>query len=159
MEKTLEEKLAMCEKQEAELQFKHFSNEDALKLGLMLVEEAKKRKAPVAIDIMVNGYQLFRYAFAGTNIHNDMWINRKRNTVKTVHMSSLHTGYVLEKQGETIGEDWYLDPNDYAFLGGGFPLAIKGTGVVGSICVSGLPHEQDHQMIVDVLTQYLKEEA
>jgi len=45
----------------------------------------------------------------------------------------------------------------YACCGGGFPLTVKNTGVIGTICVSGLPHTQDHQVIVDTLREYLKE--
>ncbi len=147
------------ENEEKQLQFDHFSNEDALELGLMLVNYAKVKKYVIAIDITVNGYQIFRYGFSGTNIHNDMWLRRKIKTVNTVHKSTLHVGELLKLSGEEIGIDWHLDPENYAFHGGGFPINVIGTGVVGSICVSGRPHEEDHQIIIDVLHKYLKKEV
>lgn len=148
--------LKLYEKQEQMLVFKHFSNKDALDVGLLLIEEAQNREASIAIDITINGYQVFRYGFDCTNLHNDKWLRRKINTVNTVHKSSLHVGQILEEAGECIDKDWYLKADDYAYLGGGFPVHLVGTGVIGSICVSGLPHEQDHQIIIDVLKKYLK---
>jgi uncharacterized protein (UPF0303 family) len=51
-------------------------------------------------------------------------------------------------------EDMLLDPADYAWGGGGYPVRVKNTGLVGSICVSGLKGEEDHQIIVDALRAY-----
>jgi len=146
-------------KQEELLRFEHFSNEDALEVGMLLIEEAKKRNVPVAIDIIVNGYKVFRYGFQGTNPHNDMWLRRKMNTVNTVHKSSLQVFTILEQTGGNLEEDWFLDPMEYACMGGGFPIYIKGTGIIGCIGVSGLPHFEDHQVIVDALCRHLKVKA
>ncbi len=147
--------LDLYERQEKTLRFKQFSNKDALDVALLLVEHAKKRNASVAIDITINGYQVFRYGFDGTNLHNTMWLKRKINTVNTIHKSSLHVGEILKTTNEDLYHDWYLDKESYTFLGGGFPVHIIGSGVVGSICVSGMPHLEDHQIIIDVLEQYL----
>jgi uncharacterized protein (UPF0303 family) len=40
---------------------------------------------------------------------------------------------------------------DYASHGGSFPLAVLGTGVVGSVTVSGLPQRDDHELVVEAL--------
>ena len=59
----------------------------------------------------------------------------------------------LEDAGETFA-DRKLDPNEYA-AGGGFPIRLRGTGVIGSICVSGYPdHVDDHQLIINTLEEY-----
>jgi uncharacterized protein (UPF0303 family) len=143
-------------KQEELLRFEHFSNEDALEIGMLLIEEAKKRNAVIAIDIIINGYKVFRYGFTGTNLHNDMWLRRKMNTVHTVQKSSLHVYTLLQERNQDLQKDWFLDPMEYACMGGGFPIHVKGTGVIGCIGVSGLPHLEDHQLIVDTLCSYLK---
>ena len=45
--------------------------------------------------------------------------------------------------------------DDYA-AGGGFPIALRGTGVIGSICVSGFDdHLDDHQLVINTLAEYL----
>lgn len=153
--KTLEVLLHKYEKQEQLLQFEHFSNVDALELGIKLIEQAKKLGVTPVFDITINGYKVFRYGFEGTNQHNDMWLKRKANTVNTLHMSSIRAGALLEYREKKIDVDWLLSPYDYTCSGGGFPVRIKGTGVIGSVCCSGLPQEKDHQLIVDTLCDYL----
>ena len=73
-----------------------------------------------------------------------------------MNMSSLRFMYWLEMMRESL-EDRKLNPQDYAAEGGGFPIRLKDTGLIGSICVSGLSnHLDDHQLIVDSLTEFLK---
>jgi uncharacterized protein (UPF0303 family) len=48
-----------------------------------------------------------------------------------------------------------MDARQFSGHGGGFPLAIRGVGVVGTISVSGLPHEIDHALIVEALSEHL----
>ena len=43
----------------------------------------------------------------------------------------------------------------YVLAGGGFPVTVKGAGVIGVIAVSGLPEREDHGIIVEVLATYL----
>jgi uncharacterized protein (UPF0303 family) len=63
--------------------------------------------------------------------------------------------YWLEMQGATIS-DRKLNSNDYAAGGGGFPIKLKGAGMIGSICVSGLSdHINDYQLIADTLREFL----
>jgi uncharacterized protein (UPF0303 family) len=64
--------------QEEKCQFNQFTSEDALKLGLLLIENAKPFKKSVVIDITLSGHQLFRYAMDGTSIDNDNWVRRKK---------------------------------------------------------------------------------
>ena len=151
-EKTL---LAMCEEQEERLQFAHFSRADALELGLKLHENAKKQPVPVAIEITVNGLVVFRYFPDGALPDSELWLVRKRNSVALMEMSSLYFLAWLEQNGETL-ESRKLPPNEYAAGGGGFPIRVRGTGVIGSICVSGLPdHMEDHRLVVETLTEFL----
>ena len=39
--------------------------------------------------------------------------------------------------------------------GGGFPVKVKGAGVIGVIAVSGLPEREDHAVVVDALCDHL----
>ena len=123
--------IAMCEEQEEKFQFTHFSREDALNIGLKLHENAKEQ--PVAVEITVNGLVVFRYFAEGAKPDSEL--------------------AELEDAGETFA-DRKLDPNEYA-AGGGFPIRLRGTGVIGSICVSGYPdHVDDHQLIINTLAEY-----
>ena len=44
-----------------------------------------------------------------------------------------------------------VNPADYADAGGSFPIRVTGVGVIGTITVSGLSQEADHQLAVDAL--------
>lgn len=145
--------LQLCEKQEAEFQFERFSRADALALGLKLHENAKQCAAPVAIEITVNGLVVFRYFPDGAMPDSEKWLARKRNSVELMHMSSLHFLAWLEVNGETM-ESRKLPADEYAAGGGGFPIVLRGTGCIGSICVSGLPdHLDDHRLVADTLKE------
>ena len=143
-----------CAAEEERFQFESFSRQDALKMGLKLAETAREYDIGVAIEITVNGLVVFRYFPEGTTADNGLWLARKARTVTLHGVSSLHAMANLEVAGETV-EDRKLDPKDYAFCGGGFPLMIRGVGMVGVIAVSGLPHLEDHALITDTLEEIL----
>jgi len=155
---TMKEKMTSLLNQEVVLQFDTFSNKRALEIGLLLVEEAEKNNKPVTIDITRNNHQLFHVAMEGTSADNDAWVIRKSNVVNRFGHSSMYMSLKLDVKGGTIEDAYFLDASDFAAHGGSFPIHIKNTGVIGSITVSGLPSEQDHQMVVNVLSKYLKVE-
>jgi len=41
------------------------------------------------------------------------------------------------------------------FIGGGFPIRLKTGEMVAVLIASNLPHQMDHQFLVDGLAQYL----
>lgn len=82
------------------------------------------------------------------------WLDRKVRTVIESGHSSLWTFYKKEIDGTY--KQWE-DDDRYAICGGGFPI-IEQDIVVGAICVSGLEHKDDHDIIVQVLKQRLNEE-
>lgn len=143
--------------QEQDIQFAHFSNDSALALGLALLEEARKRGKSVAIDITRGGQQLFHFAMAGTAIDNGEWIKRKNRVVQRFGHSSYYVGISLKNAGQTIEEKYLLPEREYAAHGGAFPLIIRNVGVVGTITVSGLPQQEDHELVVTTLKKFLAE--
>ena len=151
----INEKIALRQKEEALLCYPKFANEDALALGLKMVELAKEWGVAVAIDIEVNGVQLFHYNMPGSNKRHCMWVRRKQNTVQVCQASSLHAGQQLELLGKELWRDWRLDEKDYAVIGGGFPICVAGTGIIGAVACSGLPHEDDHRLIVTAISEIL----
>lgn len=140
--------------QEARLQHERFTNEMALDLGLALRDEASTRSKPVTIDITRHGHQLFHLALSGTAPDNDEWIRRKNNVVNRFNHSSLYVGTALKQAGQTMEEKYLLSSQEYAAHGGAFPLMIRGVGVVGTITVSGLPQQEDHEVVVTTLRRF-----
>ena len=142
-----------CVIQEERFQFSSFSREDALDFGMLLCEIARRYQQGVAIAIEINGLRVFQHVAEGAGRHNVEWLGRKINTVNQFGRSSLHTWAKFEQDGITMEEE-RLDPARFAMCGGGFPLNVRGVGQVGVIAVSGLPHLDDHQVIVDALTEW-----
>ena len=143
-------------KQEKDLQFSSFSSEDAWEIGQVFVKKGLNRKLAITIDITVNHHQLFHYSFTGTSPDNDNWIKRKINVVNRFFHSSYYMGRELDADGVSLEEKYLLSSMDYATHGGCFPIILKGTGVVGTITVSGLAQEDDHQLVVEVIGEYLR---
>ncbi|MFF0018749.1 heme-degrading domain-containing protein [Streptomyces sp. NPDC005374] len=147
--------LEELEAQERHLVFRQFTYEDAWALGSLLVELARERQAPVAIDIHRGGQQLFHAALPGSTPDNDAWIDRKRRVVERYGSASYLVGARFRAKGSTFEESSRLDPDAYAAHGGSFPVTVEGVGVVGTVTVSGLPQLQDHRFVVEALEQFL----
>lgn len=146
------------EAQERRLVFRRFTHEDAWALGSLLVDLARERQAPVAVDIHRGGQQLFHAALPGSTPDNDAWIARKRRVVERYGSASYLVGARFRAKGTTFEESSRLDPDRYAAHGGSFPINVEGVGVVGTVTVSGLPQLQDHRFVVEALEQFLGRE-
>ncbi|WP_313750663.1 heme-degrading domain-containing protein [Streptomyces parvus] len=140
--------------QEWRLTLPRFSYDDAFALGSLLVELARERHAPVAIDIRRGAQQLFHAALPGSSADNDAWIDRKRKVVERYGESSYLVGSRFRAKGTTFEESSRLDPDTYAAHGGSFPIAVEGAGVIGTVTVSGLPQAEDHAMVVEALERF-----
>lgn len=146
--------IAELEEQERRLTLRRFSYDDAWALGSLLVEMAREREAPVAIDIRRGGQQLFHAALPGSTPDNDAWIDRKRRVVERYGCSSYLVGSRFRAKGTTFEESSRLDPDRYAAHGGAFPIAVEGAGVIGTVVVSGLPQVADHALVVAALERF-----
>jgi len=142
--------------EEARLQFDTLSLEQVWDVGCALRELAVQRSAKVAIEIALRDRVLFHTALPGTDIANANWVRRKRNTVLALGTSTLVVGMKLAKASQTLEERYGLSPAEHASDGGGFPLRLRGLGVIGAITVSGMPSLQDHRLVTDVLARFLK---
>ncbi|MFF1451649.1 heme-degrading domain-containing protein [Streptomyces sp. NPDC058274] len=143
------------EEQERRLTLPHFTYDDAWALGSLLVELARERSAPVAVDIRRGGQQLFHAALPGSTPDNDAWIDRKRRVVERYGCSSYLVGSRFRAKGTTFEESSRLDPDAYAAHGGAFPIAVEGAGVIGTVVVSGLPQIEDHALVVEALERFI----
>jgi uncharacterized protein (UPF0303 family) len=140
--------------QEADLQFSVFTNETAYKVGNRIIEKAMRENKSIVVDIRRNGELLFYSRMDGKSSHNDEWVSWKNNVVHHFGHSSYYMHVFLKSTGSTV-EDSGLNPNDYKAEGGSFPLLLEKEGIVGTITVSGLPGEEDHDMVVSALRELL----
>ena len=150
-----DELLKVLRHQEDDIQFASFSNDRALEVGLALVRAAREKGKAVTVDITRAGQQLFHFAMAGTSIDNGEWVKRKNRVVNRFGHSSYYMGIMLKNAGQTIEEKYLLPESEYAPHGGAFPLIIKGVGVVGTVTVSGQHQEEDQELVVGLLREFL----
>lgn len=143
--------------QEQRLQFTRFDNDDAWRLGCLLVELARERALAVTVDVRRGEQQLFHCALPGTSADNDAWIERKIRVVRRYGSSSYLVGQRFRDQGSSFEEKSRLDPDRYAAHGGAFPVLVAGVGPVGTVTVSGLPQLEDHLLVVEALEAFLAE--
>ena len=151
----LKEDLERIGLQEQELQLHRFSAEVAWGLGSRLRTMAAERGLAVVIDVRRFGQPLFYAAMEGTTPDHVEWVRRKSNVVARFHQSSYMAGLKEKLKNQTPAESQGLPTADYATHGGSFPLAVRGSGVVGSVTVSGLPQRGDHELVVEALCALL----
>ena len=151
----IEKNISIVEKQEELLIFPHFDRKDAWELGQLMVSRIMEEQLVLSACIRLSsGLVLFQYMPEGTNANNESWMNRKFNIVRDLELSSLLYTLRLDHKQQTL-EERGLDPRLYAKSGGGFPIRIAGTGVIGAVIVSGQPHLVDHEFLVESLSRFL----
>jgi uncharacterized protein (UPF0303 family) len=155
----MNEKLGRLLLEEEELQFTNFNSDVAWQIGSELASRAKSDNLPITVDITQGTHQLFHFSRPGTSADNDEWVKRKTRLVYRFGHSSLYIGELLRSKGKHLEEAYRISESEYAPHGGSFPIKIKGSGLVGTITVSGLTQEDDHQVVVDILRDYLKRES
>jgi uncharacterized protein (UPF0303 family) len=147
--------IAKITEQEKRLVFPAFDEATAFAIGSSIRERGLKEGFPIIVDIRTWDRPLFYCALPGSTASNADWARRKINVVKMFLKSTYRM--MLEQGGESalLGERHGLAVCDYVLAGGGFPVTVKGAGIIGVIAVSGLPQRQDHELIVATLCDHL----
>ncbi len=147
--------IAQIEHQENQLRFTKFDESDAWALGNIMREIAVRRNLALVLDIRIGIRPMFYFAMPGTTPENPDWVRRKFNTVMRFHKSSYRVGRELEAKGNKLDSTRGVDPLEYAAAGGGFPIHVIGTGVVGAVTVSGIPQREDHNFVTEAIATFL----
>ena len=141
--------------EEAALALPSLSHDDAVGLGLLALSRARSRALPVTLEVRRGARVAFRAALPGSVADQDSWIARKARVVERFGHSTLYERVRCEAAGTTFPERTGLPESRYAAHGGGVPLVVDGTGMVGVLLVSGLPQVDDHALAVEVLRGWL----
>ncbi|MGW9415725.1 heme-degrading domain-containing protein [Arthrobacter cupressi] len=148
-------RLAELRAQEEELVFAGFDNHDAWRLGSQIANHAISSGFGVAIDIRRHNIILFRCVLPGATSDQEEWIRRKSAAVlRFEHSTALLSEEFRARGHSPLGGGW-LSHDDYTLAGGSFPIRVRGAGVIGTITVSGLASDEDHQLVVDGIRNYL----
>lgn len=152
----LEAFIERIEEETRKLQLAKFSQEDALALGLLIIELATERELPVAVDIRRGSHILFHVSLPGATPDNDVWVERKSRTADRFGIPSLLVGLRGRRGGGRMEDNAWFDQSAYAAHGGAFPIYVRGTGPVAVATVSGLPQVADHELVVEALTKFTR---
>ncbi len=154
MNNDVQHQLDAIANQESLLQFDSFDQATAVSLGQAVLNHAQERSLPIVIDIRKGDDCIFFAALPGTSPANADWARRKRNLVNLLEQSSYALG-LQTKAGNDVVAMMALDPRDYTAHGGCFPIRVRGTGMVGTVTVSGLPQREDHMLVVESIADFL----
>lgn len=150
--------LAQLLQEEQELQFANFNETTAWQIGSLMVEHAMHENLPITIDIKRGEHQLFHVSLPGTATDNDEWVKRKVRLVNRFGHSSFYMGQLLKSKHKRIEESYLILESEYAAHGGCFPVIVQGTGMVGTITVSGLSQAEDHRLVIQMIRAFLSKE-
>ncbi|MDP2782073.1 heme-degrading domain-containing protein [Devosia sp.] len=147
------EDIALVKQQEQDLVLAEFDEAVAFKLGSAIRDRALAEGLSLVVDVRSWDRQMFFAATPGTSADNAEWVRRKINTVRRFQRASYRM--VLERGEAPFSLQSGADPADYVIAGGGFPIRVKGAGIVGCLTISGLPGRSDHGVAVAALCDHL----
>ncbi|SEP99974.1 Uncharacterized protein, UPF0303 family [Devosia sp. YR412] len=147
------EDIALVKKQEQDLVLPEFNENVAFALGSAIRERALAEGLSLVVDVRSWDRQMFFSATDGTSADNAEWVRRKINTVRRFQRASYRM--VLERGEVTFTPMSGADPVDFVIAGGGFPIRVKGAGIIGCLTISGLPGRDDHGVAVDAICDHL----
>jgi uncharacterized protein (UPF0303 family) len=149
-------RIAELRQHEEELVFESFDHHDAWRLGSLIADHAIAEGHGVAIDIRRHNIVLFRCVLPGATSDQEEWVRRKSaTTLRFEHSTALLSEEFSAKNYDPTQGGW-LSPEDYTLAGGSFPIRVRGADVVAATTVSGLTSDEDHQLVVDGIRNYLR---
>lgn len=130
----------------------NWSRESLLDFGDFMKTEALSAKLPIAIAIFESGQRIYQVGLPGSTTDNDLWIQRKVNTVLATNHATLHIRAQIDGEiRELLGIKDHL--GDLALCGGGIPIFENGE-VKAILIFSGLTQYEDHKFIMDAFKKW-----
>lgn len=143
------------ELEERVLVLPHCDLKDAVTIGEIAVQLARRESLAISVEIRLGDWIVFHTALPGAKPDQTSWIARKARVV----LATAHSTMLERVKAEEAGIDWYqtygMPEESHAVHGGGLPLNVTGQGLVGALLISGLPQVEDHLFGIRVLTEFL----
>ncbi len=136
--------------------FKHFNSKQALSLGLFTIEYAKQTSIVIALEIFLNGREVFLYMPDSLGIDKRDWLRRKRNSVLYFGISTSELTRKLNSDESILSLKYGRKHKDYTLVAGSIPICMQDLGVIGAFSITGLSPEQDHEIAAYCLEHFDK---
>ena len=147
----IDAKLEQVIAEESECVFSTFDHKTAWDFGHFLLEEATARGYSIAVRINLDQQIVFQYSMPGTRAGNDVWLQRKVDTVYYFGDSTERVALSHAQHGTDFYELPWIDKFKLTKHGGGFPIRVtSSSAVVGAIAMSNA-HGHEHGFIVDCI--------
>ena len=130
------------------------SNDSALTLGLMIVEEARKIGMDFSVRIITNGVTAFSHLMGKTGLENEWWMDKKLNTARESGISTMRLFCEIQS-GMREAPAFLDDLSSYAVDGGCVTLRDRAGHVFGYAIASGNDHQYDHEVVVRAIARFL----
>jgi uncharacterized protein (UPF0303 family) len=147
------EDIARIIDQERGLEFVSFDENTAFAVASRVRDRAYRNGWPIVCDVRLWDRQLCYIAMPGSSGDNPVWAQRKSNTVKRLLKSSYRATLEVNAPSHMFPPHRNLPVEEFALSGGGFPVRVKGAGIVGSVTVSGLHERDDHEIVVAAICE------
>jgi uncharacterized protein (UPF0303 family) len=131
----------------------HFTNEDAFDLGTIVCEVIREWGVSLSVDIVIDGYLVYRARLGSTGVGNDPWLAGKAAVVNHFGDASL----LVKRRQEATGvpfTDLDLDHDVMKAHGGSLPIYVHGK-LVGTITTSGEADVVDHEAASEGMQRYV----
>lgn len=108
----------------------------------------------VGVELYLNGKTRLQYLPNALAPDKENWLRRKRNTVLRFGMSTLDF-YEKNDGNEDVFELKYgLNRSDYTSTPGSIPVFIEKTREVGTLTITGLAPEEDHEFALKLVNRF-----
>ncbi|MBR2121385.1 MAG: heme-binding protein [Lachnospiraceae bacterium] len=144
--------------QEEKYQFDCFTQKNVRRMGEIMLSICDEYSMDFAIAIYLNGITVFKYLPEGTKRTHDIWLEKKINTVMTMGWSTMRTWAFFDQLGNKRKPE-VIPSGEIVFCGGGFPINVKGAGVIGVLAASGPGDQNDHEFLIEALKRYFEEQS
>ena len=133
----------------------HCDLKDAVEIGEIAVQIARRESLAISIEVRLGEWTVFHTALPGAKPDQPSWIARKARVV----LATGHSTMLERVKAEESEIDWYetygMPEESYAIHGGGLALNVVDTGLAGILLISGLPQVEDHLFGIRVITEFL----
>jgi uncharacterized protein (UPF0303 family) len=131
-----------------------FTNEDAFELGTLAMAVTSEWGVSLGVDIVLDGYLVYRARLGKTGVGNDEWLSGKAAVTNHFGDSSLLVK-LRQEATDVPFTDLPLDHTIMKAYGGSIPIYVDGK-LTATLTLSGEKDVVDHEVAAEALRRYVE---